>query len=620
MKIMFYLPALVLTCLAMASPAAADDGREHPYLFFSDQDVPRLKERLEQPELKWLWPNVERAALQPGRGRQQWANSVMCGGMAWQLTGEQRYAGPAIDTLMKIAAIPGPWSPSSNYLKHCDLETARRTLPLACGYDLLYRAMTEEQRATIRESLRENAFAPYLKGLAHYDEETDRFVDDEGHWEWWSTAYFNWNAWVNGDLGLAGLATLDDIPEAREVVEKARASMKYMHPEFDQGAEESGGWDEGPMYWATSVSHPTRFYAALERVMGTDDGFFELPGMARTMWYAFDFTAPDGHWVNFQDCDNRLVLDPPGVLYFLAARYDEPQFARHLDVNAASWHPMPFGILWRPAIETPEPPSRPAAAWYRDVDWAVLRSGDMFLPFKAGDMGANHRHFDANNLLLWVRGERMLNDPGYGKSTTELHNCVLVDGKGHRALGGRRAGVHTEAYADILACGTVGGAPYVVADAARCYEVSVTRAQRHALLTNEGFVIVLDDVTVPEAAQFTANWHTLHELADGPGHSAVMRGQDVRLHVVAVADGALETKMGKGPHDRVFRVDSAEPSTHWRLFTVLAPDQRPEVAAYFGSDRVALNVNGTEYPFEPTPEGGLRYTGGRYVEAPPIGE
>jgi hypothetical protein len=620
MKTLSSMLAVAFVGLLLAAPARAEQRREHPYLFFSDEDVPHLKARLEQPELEWLWANVERNAGSATRQRQGWSRSIMCSGLAWQLTGERRYADAGIETMLHIAAIPGPWSPSRNFLKYCDLDTARKTLPLGLGYDLLYDAMTEQQRETIRESLRKNAFAPYLKALARFDEEDGRFEDEEGHWEWWSTAYFNWNAWINGDLGLAGLATLGDIPEAREVVEKARAALKFMHPEFDQGAEESGGWDEGPMYWGTSVSHPTRFYAALERVLGTDDGFFELPGMAKTMWYAIDFTAPDGHWVSFQDCSNRLVLDPPSVLYYLAKRYNEPQFARHLDVNAASWHPMPYGIIWRPAIETPPAPERPAAAWYRDVDWAVLRSGELFLPFKAGDMGANHQQHDANNLLLWVRGERMLNDPGYGHRTTEMHNCVLVDGHGHHNAGGRRPGVQTETYADILACGTVGGAPYLVADAAPCYEVPVTRAQRHAVLTREGFVIVLDDLLVPEPAEFTANWHTLHELAEGPGHSAVMQGEELALHVVQAADGPLEATIADGRHDRVWRVQSAAQSRAWRLFTVLAPDESPEVAAYFGEERVVVNVNGTEYPFEPTPEGGLRYAGGEYVEAPPIGE
>ncbi len=89
----------------------------------------------------------------------------------------------------------------------------------------------------------------------------------------------------------------------------ARESIRYMHPEFNQGDVEDGGWDEGPMYLQTALVHAVHFYAALERVMGTDDGFFELPGVRKAMDYFGDFTAPDGTWVNFSDIDARLTRD-----------------------------------------------------------------------------------------------------------------------------------------------------------------------------------------------------------------------------------------------------------------------------------------------------------------------
>ena len=49
-----------------------------------------------------------------------------------------------------------------------------------------------------------------------------------------------------------------------------------------------------------------RFYAALEHVQGADDGFFELPGVQKTLDFGLDFTAPDGNWVSFADCASRM--------------------------------------------------------------------------------------------------------------------------------------------------------------------------------------------------------------------------------------------------------------------------------------------------------------------------
>ncbi len=130
---------------------------------------------------------------------------------------------------------------------------ASRALAVAYGYDLLYDAMTDGQRAQCREALRKNVFAPYMEAHALYNPELRAFTDHEGHWEWWTTCYFNWNSWVNGGIGLAALAMLDEVPEAPKVVEMARASLKCVTPEWDQGDIEDGGWDEGPMYWGAAA-------------------------------------------------------------------------------------------------------------------------------------------------------------------------------------------------------------------------------------------------------------------------------------------------------------------------------------------------------------------------------
>ena len=490
-----------------------------------------------------------------------------------------------------------------------------RALSVAYGYDLLYDALTDEQRAQCREALSTHVFAPFLEAHAVYDPERKLFTDHEGHWEWWTTCYFNWNAWVNGDIGVAGLATLDEVPDAPKVVEMARESLKCMMPEWDQGDVEDGGWDEGPMYWGAAVGNAVRFYAALQHVEHTDDGYFELPGVRKTMQFAIDFCAPDGKWVNFADCPDRLIIDPPSELYYLADQCKNLQFMRHIDDNSAANHPLPFAILYRPDVPTPPADPRPPVRLYRDIDWAVLYTHNIYLPFKGGDLAANHGQNDANSLLLWVNGKRMLNDPGYGVRESVEHNCLLVNGQGQHlnqepfpfGTRPRSFGKHSNSVAHILQCGKAGPDLYLVSDASSCYAGLVDRYQRHVVLADGGYVVVFDEVSAPKPSTFTVNWHMIWPTDTTGVGQALMTAEGQKLTVVAKADRPAITTVGAVDYDGAISIDSNGESKDWRLFTVLAPGDAPKVEASFTADRASIKVNDAEHVFERKADGSYRY-------------
>ncbi len=604
---------ITLVC-ASPLPAAETASRQHPYLFFGKDDIPKLKERVALPLIAPFYRQVLAGAGRGGRGRAA-AEPILCAGLAYNLTGEQTYADQGVAALMSAATSTRPWIRPTDEIRYCDLDMGSRALAVAYGYDLLYNAMTDEQRAQCREALSKNVFAPYMEAHALYNPGLKAFTDHEGHWEWWTTCYFNWNAWVNGDIGLAGLAMLDEVPEAPKVVEMARASLKCMAPEWDQGDIEDGGWDEGPMYWGAGLTHAVRFYAALERVLGTDDGYFELPGVKKTMQFAIDFCAPDGKWVNFADCPDRLIIDPPSELYFLASRYNNPQYMRHLDDNSAPNHILPFALLWRPLLATPPADPRRPVRLYRDIDWAVLYAHGLFLPFKAGDLTANHGQNDDNSLLLWVNGQRMLDDPGYGVRDTIDHNCLLVNGHGQfinqvefpYGTRPRSYGGHSNSYAHILQCGQAGPDLYLVSDAASCYAGLVDRYRRHVVLAEGGYVVVFDEVSAPEPSTFTVNWHMLWPTDTTGVGQALISAQGQELSVVEKADGPSVTTVGPADYDGVISTVSSEKSRDWRCFSVLAPGDAPKVEARFTADRATVTVNEEEHVFERTEDGTYRY-------------
>ncbi len=110
-------------------------ARQHPYLFFSKADVPRLKGRLKQPDVARLWEGVQAAALRtPGTGRRRRGGpDVLCAGIAWQLTGDPRFSEAGVNALMAIVNNPRPWIGSVpndeiKYLQsgHGQADAARR--------------------------------------------------------------------------------------------------------------------------------------------------------------------------------------------------------------------------------------------------------------------------------------------------------------------------------------------------------------------------------------------------------------------------------------------------------------------------------------------------------------
>ncbi len=621
----------VLTLVSLHSTSCAAAGkpskREHPYLYFSKADLPRLRARVKHPTIAPFWERVKRAALRPpqaGHNMFQF-RSVVPGGFAYHITGERRYAAPAVRELMRIVNRPGPWSRPKYHLKYCMLRHGYTADAVSLGYDLLYDAMTEAQRRRVREVIRTKAFPPFMKALARHDKKNRRFTDERGHREWWSNAYFGWNSCISGGVGALALATLDEIPESRTVLRMAREALKYTHYEFKQGAIESGGYDPGAMYWAGHIKDLLSFYIPLERVTGSDDGFFSLPGIRQTAHFGIDFTAPDGNWVSFADCNTRAVLDPPSRLYYLAQRYGIRRIVRHLDVNTAAWFEQPWAVLYRPLVKTPAPEPRPKARWYRDIQWAILTQKDLFMPFKGGDLKCNHNNLDANSMLLWVRGERMLNDPGYGHRATGDHNALLVNGKGQiRGSGGRNFGLFSTSFAKILECGTVGADAYAVSDATSCYGGQLARYHRHFVLSDAGYAVVFDDVeTAAPAAPLTVHWHAVHPIAQQGERGALISGRKQKLLIRAAADSAVRTSIARMTFDRAFRIESGGAVKSWRLFSVLVPGHlgTPRVETSFSAGRavVKVTVGGNTREFVFARSGArYRYGDGRVAPAPPV--
>jgi hypothetical protein len=260
---------------------------EHPRLLGTAQDFARLKEGLKSdPQLKkWQGELADQARKVLSEAPSQYEipdglrllatsrrvlQRVQTLGLLYRLDGEQRYAERAWREL-ETAANFKDWNP-----RHF-LDTAEMTHAIAIGYDWLYDAWTDEQRATLRTAMVEKGIKPALK------------IHDERRW--WATARHNWNQVCNGGIGMGALALAEAEPElAGEFLHAALQSIQLPMAEFAP----DGAWAEGPGYWNYASTYNMVLLGALQTALGTDFGLSQMPGFAEAGMFPIYATGPLG--------------------------------------------------------------------------------------------------------------------------------------------------------------------------------------------------------------------------------------------------------------------------------------------------------------------------------------
>lgn len=219
-------------------------------------------------------------------------------GMAYQISGEQRFAERAWDELAAAAAFKD-WNP-----RHF-LDTAEMTAAFGIGYDWFYDAWNADQRSQLRRAIVEKGFTPGLK-----------VYRDRG---WWSQCRHNWNQVCNGGLGIGALAIGDEEPAvAGEILHNGLESLPLAMAEYGP----DGAWAEGPGYWGYATKYNVFILAALEKALGTDFGLAEIPGFSLCGMMPIYSTGPSGRSFNYADSGDGVTRAPE--MWWLATRFRQP--------------------------------------------------------------------------------------------------------------------------------------------------------------------------------------------------------------------------------------------------------------------------------------------------------
>ena len=454
-------------------------------------------------------------------------------GMAWQMSGEKRFADRAWIEL-KAAGEFKDWNP-----RHF-LDTAEMTHAFAIGYDWLYDYWTPDQKAFLRTAMVE-------KGLK-------LGLDIQRKKIRWSVFTFNWNQVCNGGLGMGALALADEEPAlCGEFLHDALESLQLPMGSFAP----DGGWDEGPGYWNYATSYNVTILAALKSALHDDFGLSQFPGFAETGLFPIYMTSPAGRVFNFADAHDKPEESPQ--LFWLARQFHRPEFAAAALEEAKGTVPE---LLWFMPAEPDAIAQLPLDKYFRHAEVVSLR-GDWknhdatFAGFKAGSNRASHGHLDLGSFVLDQEGERWAMDlgsddynlPGYfGKGRWNYYR-MRAEGHNTLVLGPDSGEPDQDPSADtrIIRFESEPRKAFAIADLTAAYSGKAQSVQRGVALLDRSNVLVEDEIQANAPTELYWFMHTAAHIR--------LQGRSARLNL---GQKQLYVRL-LSPTNAVFTTMKAEP-------------------------------------------------------------
>lgn len=221
-------------------------------------------------------------------------------GMAYQLTGEQKYADRAWIDLEAVSLFPD-WHPEH------DIDLGEMCAAVAIGYDWMYNGLSEEQRTVIEDGIYQNGF--YDASMA--------YQTNMGRLGGVAQVHTNHNVVTNGGITMAGLAFMDVYPDiCSYVVSGAVKGVDWMLYRYAP----AGAWYEGPHYWEYTTQYTTKMLSSLEKVLGTSYNLDKTQGLSTASQYVLNMQSELGIF-NYGDGQQTNIYVPE--MFWMSDKYDD---------------------------------------------------------------------------------------------------------------------------------------------------------------------------------------------------------------------------------------------------------------------------------------------------------
>lgn len=413
--------------LASACSAFAAEPSAHPRLYFAAADLPRLRalraEGVHARIAKNLFESADWCLTQTPR--KTWIAPIepdpiyenlydrfyaIMGDLAvtehlafaYALSGEARYGDAARDWILASARA---WRREADGEPNGAKAYAvcRLLKGLAVGYDLVFDRLSDAERQEVRETI-------FAIGKKYYDGyfTTPTIAGPTFHTH---HAVVEW-----GSFGVAALALLDELPEAKSWVEATE--KKFADHLLPNGLAPDGAQVEGGTFWASTMHYRLFFLDALRRVTGHD----LLTGQSAAMNADLALASIAARRQPGYDQDHQdVVLEPSygqldyyaPVLLFLAREY-----RRGICQHLALWDET-LGSLQRTRYVTPHGEALLfelggyAYVWFDPSVTPEVGDARLSYHFPSVDEAYLRASFEADDLLVGVRkGEVVIHAGG----------------------------------------------------------------------------------------------------------------------------------------------------------------------------------------------------------------
>ena len=579
--------------------------QDHPRLLMSDARLQELKgvAANDQAVQQAATALVELARLYnakpvvtPSTDWNAWRETVartFATAFAWRWAGDQACLAKARETLLAASAFPD-WHENSSFL-----DTSEMTLAVAVGYDWLYPALSDPERASIRTAIVEKGLR---KGLANY-------ASGGAGQGWWIKCNHNWNLVCNAGMVAGALAVGDtDADVASSVLVGALTSMPIALASY----KPDGIWMEGPYYWEFATRLGVMALASLQTGLGTDFALSDNPGLANTWRFAAYVTAPNNiNMMAFADSQEHHWSLP--YVFWAANRYQDSLAARYELQFFGKPHPWwpkltdevndprhavnrALDLIWYtpPAADTPQlKDALPLEAVLKGkAEMASFRSAwddpkALWLAVKAGPNGGlvNHGHLDVGGFDFFAKTVRWAYDPQksnypdgffdvgtpgnpgrrwtFPKTMSRGHSVLLLDGVNQDPFGA----------APIVRFEPGEQTALAVVDLAAVYKAQAKSVKRGFQVICRRSVLVQDELELDQPREVTWGMNTEAEIKpEGPKATLTRWGATLQASVLSPPGAVFSAEEPKDgfPRRLIVRV-KAEPGAT-RLAVLLAPD------------------------------------------------
>lgn len=391
----------------------------HPRMFTNAAEIARAKERIKSdPRVKDILDQFIRhcdAALvgnadkrgKSGVWHAQYYGQAL--GLAYQLTGDRKYATEAkiyLDRLFGPVTVDGVEIPGLDYSKEQEFDYSEVAREMPAVYDLIYDALTPEERTRYGQKLVE---------IAQFVEDTTR--------KYRFSDLCNQVYVKNVTFFLTGIALLGDgVADEKAQAWFVRADRELherLIPASNLWASDDGGFGEGPGYAGFTDGPFLRELLSWRAATGED--LFAVCNFHRYLmgWQLWLTRPHDGKMQRFNDSkfERPSLSSPP----FIASRYRDSRAQwlanRYVDQARKDSYSYQNQSLWQWVLwydpdlaEAPlEYPDQPSARLFQGVGQVIFRSGwdkdATFAVLKCQSFRSfGHRHADENHLVITKKG------------------------------------------------------------------------------------------------------------------------------------------------------------------------------------------------------------------------